>query len=364
MAGGLLLVRVHVFALGFPAVLGGAAASTRWVQRHCLFALGAAALAAAAFVLVFYDVTGAVPALEYFVANVHTLQEPTAYTGWYRSLLQEHGKGVAVPAGMLAVFAAGLGAWIAAYAAALTLALRSRTLGAAGRVPIAMIACYILLMLTAPMAEHGDSTELTQRPFVLLYAVVAAWSAAVLAGWLVSRARLGERSAWLALLAASTFALLLVWPRTAALSAPKFAWGAQHLAHRVAPGLQQAARFLRRNLRPGEVFAVQGPALWSFEVDAATQLTALTGAPAYLARPYIHMKEDRSHEPVVLERYGALSRVAEARDIAAAMARLRDMGVRWYVVAASAGPQWDPERRRAAFVQGEVAVYASGPAGK
>ena len=37
----------------------------------------------------------------------------------------------------------------------------------------AVAAWYVLLMVTAPIPGHGDSTEWTQRPFVLLYAVVA-----------------------------------------------------------------------------------------------------------------------------------------------------------------------------------------------
>lgn len=360
LAGGLLLVRVHLFALGFPALLGGAAASTRWVRRHRLVSLSIAALAFTLFVLVFYELTGAVPALEYFIANVHTLHEPTAYSGWYRSLLESRGSDVAVLAGMLGVFLAGLGAWMVAYPVALALTLRMRPLGAADRVPIAMIACYIVLMLAAPISQHGDSTELTQRPFVLLYAVIAVWSAAALVEWIELRIRLGERRTWMALLATSAIALLFVWPHTAALGRPKFVWGWQHLSHTIAQGLPNAAKFLRRNSRPGEIFAVQGSALWSIETDVATELTSLAGAPTYLARPFIHMGKDRWRQRQVMKRYGALARVADEQDMWIAMARLRELGIRWYVVADGAGPRWDPERRHAVFVEGEVAVYSSG----
>lgn len=360
LAGGLLPVRVHLFALGFPALLAAAAASTRWVQRHLAVSLGVAALAFTLFVLMFYELTGGVPALEFFIVNVHTLHEPTAYGDWYRALLESHGSALTVPLGMLGVFVASLGAWTVAYPVALALVMRSRPLGAADRAPIAVIACYILLMLTAPISQHGDSTELTQRPFVLLYAVIAAWSSAALVEWMVLQARLGERRTWTALLAASAIALPFLWPHTAELGGPKFVWGKQHVSHEVAHGLPNAAEFLRRNFRPGEVFAVQGGDLWSFSMDAATEVTSLAGTPAYLARPSLHMTKDRRRQQVALERYWALVRVADERDISAAMARLRDLGIRWYVVADGAGPRWDPERRRAAFAAGEVAVYSSG----
>jgi hypothetical protein len=358
LAAGLALLRVHLFALAFPALLAGAAAVVR-TRRRRIFLLGFAVLGFALFVVGFYAFTGYERALEVFVANVHTLHEPTAYQGWYQNLLESGGRRVAVPVGVLAVLLATLGALVVAYPAVLALTLRHRALRAGDSVTIAMVGCYILLMVTAPIPQHGDTTELTQRPSVLLYAVVVAWTAAALVEWIALRMPLGARGLWIAVLAASTLALPLVWPQTGALGLPKFGWGWRHLTHSVEDGLPEAARFLRRNFRPGDVFAAQGLSLEWAATDLATQVTSLTGAPAYLARPFVHISKGGRRQDVALERYAALTRVADEQSASAALARLRDMGVPWYVVAGSDGPRWDPQRRLAVFRHGKVAVYLS-----
>ncbi len=358
LAAALALVRVHVFALGFPAVLAGAAAFPGTVRRRILL-LGGALLALAVFVFAFYALTGYERALEAFLANVHTLHEPTAYPGWYENLLAARGRSVAVPAGMLAVLVASLGALIVAYPVVLALTLRDRALGAGDSVPIAMLGCYLVLMATAPIPQHGDPTELTQRPFVLLYAVIAVWTAAALVEWIALRVQLSRHGAWIATLAASALALPLVWPQTGALGLPKFGWGWRHLTHSVEDGLPQAASFLRRNFRPGDVFAAQGLALGWVATDLATEMTSLTGAPAYLARPFVQISKGGGRRVVALERYAALAQVAAEPSPSAALARLREMGVQWYVVAGSAGPRWDPERHLAVFRERSVAVYRS-----
>lgn len=358
LAAGLLLVRVNLFVLGFPALLAGAAAFARTMRRRVIL-LGIAGLAFVLFVFGFYALTGYERALEPFIANAHTLHEPTAYPGWYQNLLEAGGRSVAVPAGMLAVLVAGLGALLVAYPLVLALTLRNRALGAGDGATIAIVGCYILLLVTAPVAQHGDTTEFTQRPFVLLYAVIAAWTAAALVELVALRVQLGPRRVWMVTLAASTLALPLVWPQTGALGQPKFGWGWRHLTHSVEDGLPEAARFLRRNFRPGDVFAAQGLTLDWVMTDVATKMTSLTGAPAYLARPFVQIIKGGRRKEVALERYAALARVLDEQSASAALARLRERGIQWYVVAGSAGPRWDPERRHAAFATGEVAIYRS-----
>ncbi|HEX6528906.1 MAG TPA: hypothetical protein VF004_03745 [Burkholderiales bacterium] len=351
----MLLVRVHLFALAFPSLL---AAATAFSRRRVVL-LGGAALAFILFVLGFYALTDYERALEIFLANVHTLHEPTAYQGWYERVMASGGRSVAIPAGLLAVLVAGLGALVVAHPVALALTLRRRALGAGDGATIAMVGCYVLLMASAPIPQHGDSTELTQRPFVLLYAVLVVWTAAALVEWLSLRAQPGPRAVGIGVLAVSALALPLVWPQAGALGLPKFGWGWRHLTHAVPEGLPEAAGFLRRHFRPGDVFAAQDLALEWVASDLATKTTALTGAPAYLARPFVHISKGGRRRDVALERYAALARVADEQSAAAAFARLREMGVQWYVVAGGAGPRWDRDRSAASFAAGEVAVYLS-----
>src|SRR6267143_4845427 len=214
LAGGALLFRVHVFALGFPALLASAAMSTRFAQKRKLAFFGLAVGAFALFVFGFYRATDSLPALDL--------------------------------------------------------------------VPISFIACYVLLMLTAPTV-YWDATELTVRPFVLLYAVIAVWTVAAFVNWLASQGERGARRLWPALLLASALGLLLIWPQTGKLGLlPKFQWGWRFYPYKVELGLPQAAAYLRRNSGPGDLFAVQGLKLRWVATDVAIQLASLTGMPAYL----------------------------------------------------------------------------------
>ena len=62
-----------------------------------------------------------------------------------------------------------------------------------------------------------------------------------------------------------------------------------------------------------------------------------------------------------MQRYAELEGVANEKSAAAALARLRELGIQWYVVAESSrrGPRWDPDRRHAVFVDNMVAVYST-----
>jgi hypothetical protein len=359
LAVGTGVVRVHLFALGLPAWLMAVVSQGRLARKRKLLVLAAAMVGFASFVFGFYALTDSAPALELFVANVHTLHEPTAYRGWYAELLEHWGRAVAVPVGLLAVFAAALGGFAVVYPIALILTVRRRGLAAIDLVPVALVVWYTLLLITAPISGHGDSTELTHRPFVLLYAVIAVWSAAALTDWAASRLRSFEQHLLKTALSASVVAALLVWPLAGALARPKFLWGWHHLTRKVDAGLLESAAFLRRSSRPGDTFAVADPRLGWVATDAATQLQSLTGLPAYLARPFTHISRGHAREAEALRRYAFLASVGAEADLDGALNRLRGLRIRWYVRIGNAGPSWDLDRRHAAFVHGMVAVYSA-----
>ncbi|MGH8691146.1 MAG: hypothetical protein ACREUS_08970 [Burkholderiales bacterium] len=350
---GALLIRLHVFLLALPAWLVSAAMLTPFIQRRKLAFFAAASAAFALFVLGFYSFfPQAGPALVEFLDVTHNQQIPLAYAGLYRGLMEAYGPGVAIPAGVLLVFPACLGAFVVFYPLSMLLVRRSRGLEAIDFVPVALLVCYLLLIIAAPVPPNRDSTELTQRPFVLLYAVVAVWTAAGFAGWLALQGGLRLRRIRLPLLALAAISLMLIVRYTDR----DWRWDEDH---QLAQGLPQAARFLRSHWRPGDVLAVQGLKTRPVVTDTAIQLVSMTGMPAYLARPVVHASRGGRTKEVALQRYAALAGVADEQSVAAALARLRELGIQWYVVADGAGPRWDPERRQAAFVGGDFAVYSS-----
>jgi hypothetical protein len=128
--------------------------------------------------------------------------------------------------------------------------------------------------------------------------------------------------------------------------------------HEVTDGLPAAARYLRSHSHPGDALAVAGLWMGRSFMDDAVRLVGMTGIPAYLSAPFTQSTlGGRAAE--VAERHRALLRVAEETEMAAALARLRALGVRWYVVLHEDSPRWDPGRRNAVFVEGKTAVYAT-----
>jgi hypothetical protein len=354
LVAGSAFIRVHIFALLVPAWLACAALSAPLVRRRALlFASGALAVFAV-FVWGFYRAFPDAPhALGIFLEVTHNEQQPVAYRGLYAGLMALYGAPLAVPVGVLLVLVSTLGVFGMFYPVSVLLARRARALETIDFVPLALLGCYLLLILTAPVPAHGDATEFTQRPFALVYAVFAVWTAAGFAGWLALHG-LRQRRVWLPLLIAA--ALTVMWGLLYTVRDWRWAY-----SYKVAQGLPQAASYLRSRTQAGELFAVQGLRTALATTDPAVQLVAMSGVPAYLTRPFIHIAAGGARAQIALTRYIALRAVEREASADAALARLRSLGVRWYVVAEKdgRGPRWDPERRRAVFVDRMVAVYAT-----
>jgi len=355
LVAGLALIRMHIFALLLPAWLACAALSARLVRRRALLFAGGGLALFGLFVWAFYRVFPDAPhALGIFLEYAHTRQQPTAYRDLYPGLMDLYGAHVAVPVGVLLVLASTLGIFGIFYPISVLLARRARRLELIDLVPLALLACYVLLIVTAPVPAHGDSTEFTQRPFVLVYAVFAVWTAAGFAGWLALQGGLGQRRVWLPLLIAAAVTVMWVLLSTVG----DWRWAQ---TYKPAEGLPQAATYLRSRSQPGDLLAAQGLGTALENTDLAVQMVGMTGVPAYLARPFIYISAGGARAQTAQQRYVALRAVERETNAEAALARLRALGIRWYVVAESdrRGPLWDSERRRAAFVDRMVAVYST-----
>lgn len=353
--------RVQAFAVGFPAWLASAALGTPALRsrRLLLFAGGLAAFCL--FVVVFYALTDSDFALPVFLSTVHDYQEPTAYEGVYARMTDSLG-GLAVIPGLVLMYAACLGAFFLLYPLVVWLAHRARALRSIDSFPAMLLLAYLALMLTAPIDKHRDSTEFTVRPFVLVYAAVAVWTVCLSWRLIALRWAHADARAWRALLVAAVLAVPFVGQYTAAMGTqPKFRWGGDFYPGEIQPGIVEAGRYLRGHARPGQVFAVRGLDLRWAITDAAVQLVALSGMPAYLSYTSAHMIEAADRGRVAMQRYAALSRLERSPSADAALAELRRLGIAWYVVPDGAGPPWDPARRRAAFVERNVAIYAVSP---
>ena len=363
-----VLFRAHVFILFFPAWLAVVAVASQTVQRHrvpllvlsgvlamgLLLALRFALYPPAEISWVFDEGR----ALERFLHFVHRRQEPTAYQGLYRGIETEFGEGVGTAAGILLVYPASLGVLVLLYPVTLALMRGRLQLAGVDGFPISLLATYAAVLLVAPIPAHHDATDLTHRPFVLLYAVVAAWTAAMLVRWLSEQGRHGKRL-WQTLLIGTAIALPFLWTHAAEMARPKFYWSRPFAAHTISPELLAAAEFLRNTARPGDIFAAAPVTTREVGIDAPTELVALSAVPAYLVRYWIHEVFGGSSRIAARNRYVELVDVARARDPEQAMQRLAGLGVRWYVTTDPGEPKWDASHGRAIWARGEVAIYDS-----
>lgn len=361
-----VLFRAHVFILLFPAWLALVAVASHAVQRRRILFLILTGAFAIGFVLALRFlpylpaeiswVFDEGRALERFLYFVHRRQEPTAYQGLYLRIATEYGETAATAAGVLLVYVACLGLFVLLYPLALALLRRRLQLAGVDGFPLALLVTYAFVLLVAPIPAHHDASDFTQRPFVLLYAVVAAWTAASLVRWLSEQGRHGKRL-WQTLLVGTAVALPFVWTNAAEMARPKFYWSRPFAAHTVAPDLLAAADFLRSRARPGDTFAAWPLPTRDVGVDAPTELVALTAVPAYLARFWIHEALGGASRIAAVDRYRALGEVAHAKDPQSAMQKMRDLRVRWYVVTNRGEPAWDPQRSHPIWARGAVAIY-------
>ncbi len=359
--------RVHVFLLLLPAWLAVLALASRTVARHPKrFLLAGAALAIAA--LAGLRALPELPlgeswafdqgqALERFLHQVHDRQEPTGYEGAYRRAREAYGDAIGLAAGVLLVYPAALGAFLVLLPAAMWLVRKRLRLRGIDAFPLALIAFYGLIMVLAPVPSHQDSTDLTHRPFVLLYAAIAVWTAAAFMDWLSRQGEHGPGRLWQTAALACALALPVLWVLAAELARPKFGWGWELARHAIAPDLRAGAAFLRTRSRAGDTFAASGLAPGYAPIDAPTALVALTATPAFLARPWYQVFLGGPRAALAIRRYNALKAAEHASTPSAAMSELRKLGVRWYVVTKPGEPSWDPARSRAAFNRGTVAIY-------
>jgi len=364
-----LLFRAHVFALCAPAWLAtavfcGAAPGVR-KGRLALWLITVLGVAAVGTSLVLTHLSAAVPghwrfagrALGQFLTQVNGEQEPTAYTDVYANLVRELDPTLAMAAGIVLVYVAALGVFVALLPAAVAFARKRRSLRPLDVFPGFLALCWLLVILFAPFPWYGDPAELVQRPFVLLYAVAAIWSLCLLLRGVRSRSTAGVNAPWNAAFVCSLLALPALALGADSLGRAKPDWAQPHVERRLAPGLVDAADFLRRHAKPGDRFAMSELGAGFAVVDLAAETCALSGVPAYLARPYLEMIKDPPRKAVASARLAALGNVDRQTDYESATEMLQHLHVQWYVVANGRGPRWDPTRRRAAFVAKSVSIY-------
>jgi hypothetical protein len=365
LAAATFQLRAHVFLWLLPAVFATLALSTAFAQRHRRVIVAAGLAGIGLVVVLLLTVT---PWRDLWLGRtwirevmdlIHHAQEPTGYPGLYERLVHTVGIGPAVILGTVLIVPGVLGVFTILYPLLFVMVGRKAPLRPLDQFPLLLLLLVLLFILFA-WGAPATQFEFKHRAVVLLYQMFAIWTAAYLSRVLfVSRSSDESALPYLVAIAAASMAVGLAFDVDPA--KPKFAWGKQHYWAAAAPGVVDAASYVRAAARPGDTVAV-GPiddkAYWG---DVATQLASMTDVPNYLARAALYGKMGGGRTEAVEQRLRQLRAVEAASDFASAQTLLRAAGITWYVVFGPAGAGFDPARARATAATPNSAVYLLGP---
>lgn len=233
--------------------------------------------------------------------------------------------------------------------------------------PWMLCGAYALLILIGPVLD-SDPSELKQRPFILLYALVGAWTfarAIELYGTPVLHKDRQER----AVLGAFLVAVIVVIGLAKESKPARPFLARMQGAHRfygvpIEPGLAKTASFIRSHSEPGDLVIMSGEALRGYIWSSLTELVSLSDVPTYIGRTEFLETQSAASLAIATKRTSEVSGIITAASWSIACHRMRQSGVRWYVEYQRDLPQWDPEKRIAVMRAGDFAVYDAGRIGE
>ena len=321
-------MRIQIFILFIPTLLLSLVLMMPIVRRNWKQLIAATVLVAVTVLLLMLTLepvrSTVSKSVGSFLLFAHTMQAPTGYDGFYNWALQNLSTNFSIALGILLLIPAVLGIFVVLYPVAAGLSLRRTGFGPIDAIPISLILFYMALMLLSPSLEFGH------RPYVLVYMLVAVFTAIYVVHLTPLRHSVGRTTAAnlaMSLVAAASISLLAISGFDP--GRPRFGWGLAPYNLPIDPSVLRVATFLRHEAKPGDTVALVPVAAGAF-VDSATILTSLTNVPNYLACPvcvtYHH------HGSTAENRLRYLQQVEAAPTLGEAYRILRRVGITWYIV--------------------------------
>jgi hypothetical protein len=363
MTAALVMIRAHMFILEAPA-LAGMIALAAWPNLRARLILSGALTVVAIVVVLTLDVRAHDFWLNYsqaqqFLDTIHENMGPTAYGGFYASVLTHYGRTVATVVGLTLVTVASLGVFVFIYALVSVVLARRNAYQVGDAFPILMLVTFVLLILFSPVAYNGDATEYKQRHFVLLYSIFGVYSVCLFARVFSKRA-LWHSERWLRTTSIA-FALVAfgcaVVARHVDPARPAFASGAALYEASADREMLGAAQYIRLHSTVGDTFAIGGADARQWLFDSATIITSLTDLPTYLSRSAFQLKLRGVSAGIAAQRIAEIEEIDRAATFDDAKRLLRDAHVAWYVIPQRQAAKWDPRGEYASFENAGVFVY-------
>jgi hypothetical protein len=319
--------------------------------KRALWALAAAAVYAVSVVLV-QRVPG-VPTIRFdgsSVREVFALIKQFAPRGGLRDFLDgrlgpEHSLSSNLTVGVPYVLLAALGL-LAPLLVILAVWLRKRTPAVLVLFPLLLVANFLAMFLGLALDLRSSTPdELSHRPVMIVYFVVAAWVGGAAGLLLLDSRRLG-RIARPALVCLAV--LLLAFPAVAG-SGVQQMWAMRMFSPvRVPVGLVRAAEYVRDH---GDTHDV----IQDSQFDRTSAVAALAERSDYAARTLTIMSYNSD---LLQQRIASIERFMELRDGVAVLATARELGLRWFLLDPGDQIAWPaPIARRPAFELGGYRLY-------
>jgi hypothetical protein len=366
LAAGCLLIRANTFVWLAPTIGLGVVAGWRRVPprpRLLLVATGLLGLAMILAALSWPDLR-ADPERFLFGFTDYVLgdQRPTRFDHLYPQIIERVGHVAAGVVGIPLILLGILGPWLPAFVLLGFIAWRRRLLGAADALPLLLLLVATLAMLLAPTPFNGDMTEFRHRAGPFLVAVLSVWSLRL--GSIVAAARLKRLSVQtrrIGLFAIGALSVVVLAASIGDAKRPRMTWAAGLYASQAAPELLRIAPLLSEGNEPLPRFAVANQPSDTSVIDDAVRLVALSGVPAYIARPAFAVTVKGSDGDEARRRMAVIGRLAAAVDLSELRSILRAERITHYVVTSPNDAAFDPERREAVGHVGTFAVYLAVP---
>lgn len=357
----LVVVRAHMFLLLAPALVG-AFALHQWPKYGRRIGFAAATtllLACAALALspplraqwLAFSQTDAYLAVATAWTQVWGLQVPLNAGGLARVAVQ-----------ILIILVSVLGWYSLWYPASLALKGRRGLLEPIDWLVPLMALSFVLLILFAPPAGNGDVGEYKHRHFLLLFALVVVFTVAnTWKLWLPRKLPSPAVTAFACAIVLAATAWALGDTNPAAPNFKAMEWTRAFHLQRLRPGVLQMGGYLGAHSEPGDVFAIDAASIGATANAPVIELIALSGVPAYVARPELRARISSCIKAEVEHRVTVLASLAQAQDRQAAANIMRDNGIRWYLTFDDKPPTWDPDLHFVSLRADGIALYDNGP---
>ena len=362
----LVVIRVHMFLLLAPTIMAVLALHRYRANARLLAGLVLGVITAAFMTLQFSE-------------SIHEAWNKYSATQIYLDIITStfsfYGTPLTIPAALpygltasiqvAATLAAVLGIYFLLYPLFLWLHVHHNRLKETDAIPLFLGLFFIILIIFAPIAANGDSSEYKHRHFPLLYALLSVYTTHYAIGIATSRkVRVNDT-----VLLASAMTVLLIsvavftyqGANPARPDIEKMPWTADFHNQQITPGLLEISNYLRTHAREGDVLTMGLPSVSSIGPKTQiVQFISLTGIPAFIARSELKMLGSQCVQEIVKRRLIILNELAMSDDWPAARQHLQNNGIRWYISSIGEIPKWDNGLKEGVFTSNGMNVYDAG----